>query len=144
MAVSLLGADQLTGLLDRSPRVVISNYTSDRSAIVVLAAVVALHDGAGSRRFRTAYGLGLRAGESEILDDLPPAASPLVAAEIMMRLLDGDASRMLEAYAMIEGTVDAPLEAVEFGVIEADAADAAGATPLADAPALAVFARIES
>jgi hypothetical protein len=144
MAASLLGADQLLTLLDDPSRVVISNRSSERSAIVVVSVAVALHGDDGSRRVRTAHGLGLRAGESRALDDSPPASTPVVAAEALMRLLDDDAHRMIEAYATVEGTAEEPLGALEFGIVETDGDDATGTTPLADAPQFAVFVRSES
>jgi hypothetical protein len=144
MATSWLGAEQLTGLLDGGARVVISNRAADTTALVVLAVAVALHGDDGSRRLKTAHGLSLHPGESAIFDGLPPAATPLVAAEAVLQFTDGETHRMIEAYAMIEGTPDAPLDAIEFGIVETNGTDTVGATPLVDAPEFAVFARVES
>ena len=143
MAASLLGADQVLGLIDSNIYVVISNRTSEQVGIQVLSVAVVLHGEDGSRQLRAAHALRLGPGESKVLADFPLTAASLVAAEMGMRLLDVDRSRVMEAYAMAEAAADERLGSVEFGVVETRANDASDATPLPDAPELAVFARIE-
>jgi hypothetical protein len=60
-----------------------------------------------------------------------------------MRLLDVDRSRVLEAYVTVEAAADERFGRVEFGIVETRENDGPDTTPLPDAPALAMFARIE-
>jgi len=144
MAAAWLGAEQLAGVLYGGSRLVISNRAADATTLILEAVVVVLHGDDGSRRLKAAQGLALFPGKSEIIDDLPPAATPLVAAEAFLQFRHGETHRMLDGYATIEGTAATPLDSIEVGIVDTAGAEAVGGTPLPDAPDYAVFARVDA
>jgi hypothetical protein len=142
MAVTLLGPDALDALLDTDLRVVVANRARAPSPITVLSAVVALHDEDGEVRFRTVYRLNLEPGAARTLDPFPPTPKALLAAEILLRVLAGEDSRMVEAYAKVEAGPADPLGDVEFGVTNAGDPDEPNAALIADAQEFAVYTRM--
>ena len=144
MAVALLGADALDALLDSDPRVVVSNRTIMPSRLTILAAIVVLHDEDGSTQLKVAYDLNLESGDARFLEAFAPTAKAILAAEARLRVLAGDEGRMLDVYATVEADPAVPLRTVVFGVTNASDSDEPSATPIAEAPDFAVFARFAS
>lgn len=141
MAVTLLGPDALDALLDTDVRVVVSNRALAPSRITVLSAVVALHDEDGAVQLRTVYRLNLEPGAARALDPFPPTPKAQLAAEILLRVLAGEDPQLVEVYAKVEADPGDSLGTVEFGVTNAGDPDEPNATPIADAPAFAVYTR---
>lgn len=140
MAVTPLGDERLRQLLDGSLRVIVTNRAPRENDALIVAVLLAVHGADGSVALRAVQDLELMSGESDVLDEDRPGAAAVIGVEVLVRVR---AQRLLHGYTKLETSSTAPIARIEIGIAGHDGDLGPGESAIDDAPALAVFARVD-
>lgn len=137
MAITLLGAETLRGLLTGRGSVRVANRTAVDDEVVIVAAAVVRHRSSGAPLGDATFALDLRADESIELDEVPPSADGPEAIEVLLRLRIGEQGA--DAYATARRSTTDPAARFEVGVRRHDGEIGDGEDPVAGFAEFAVY-----
>jgi hypothetical protein len=142
MPVSPLGERGLRELLDAGGRIVLANRVELAGDSRILSVAIVRHFADEGRESQTAYDLDIGPGESLILDPDRPRESPMVAVEVILRVVaDEEGGRVAEAYSISQAREKSELRTAEFGIIDRPAVFSDGEAGVRDTDSIAVYAR---
>jgi hypothetical protein len=138
MAITLLGAAALRGLLTGRGSVRVANRTAVEDGVVIVAAAVVRHRASGAPLPDATFALDLQADESIELDEVPPSLDGPDAIEVLLRLRIGEQGAV-DAYATARRSTTDPAARFEVGIRRHDGEIGDGEDPVAGFAEFAVY-----
>lgn len=139
MAITLLGANALRGLLAGRGSVRVANRTAAEDQLDIVAAAVVRHRSSGVPRPDATFTLDLQAEESIDLDEVPPSSDGPEAIEVLLRLRIGEQGTT-DAYATVKRAATSATARFEVGVRRHDGEIGDGEDPVPGFAEFAVYA----